>query len=249
MSAYTPPQIASMAGISGRHLRRLLDAGKGPPGASQKPSGRWEIPNSVEARAWCREFRRWSGVKVPATRKKALRLRPPVDSAKVSAESVVAALRAAQDVAQRAFEEMHGQALRVGAILLATPAKGPQWSALLAGLGLSRTEAAALKKMVRRKNPVGRLSHLDARILGAFAGIGEIRAKVGEERRPGRLRLSYAGKLGAAAGAVREFMEARPVEEWTADEIDNFMMSAGPLVDMVGTVRASKGRQRRHGFP
>lgn len=57
-----------MAGISKRHLQRLLNRGGVVPGAEKSPGGHWKILDSKELRAWAENFQKWQGVdRRPAT--------------------------------------------------------------------------------------------------------------------------------------------------------------------------------------
>lgn len=61
MSHISTQKAADLAGISKRHLQRLLNAGGVVPSATRTSGGHWRIENDSSFQNWAKSYKRWDG--------------------------------------------------------------------------------------------------------------------------------------------------------------------------------------------
>ena len=223
------PALASLAGITIRHLQRLMTEGA-VPCVTRSASGRWVIPDSDEVRKWAEGFQRWDGKPVPIrTHKPIAPIKPRVKLPKAKDTlDCVLRHRQAVDEARRAIELADGEARRLGAILSdeARRIRGSAWTAHLAELGLSRSDARRLMNLADLKR--------EAMDMPKLKRLGIVEAGAGHAPRKARAARgdNWVGWVGGAAGSIREMIQFRPLDEWQREEREAVADQLKPLVEL-----------------
>jgi hypothetical protein len=220
------PEIAASAGITVRHLQRLMKAGE-VPGASLTPSGRWVVQDSDELRKWCRNFQRWNGkVPAPAMRRKFPEIKVPQLPIVEDVAQAVKDYQQAVKVARKALEQAQAQAVRLGGSLAekAKVRRGNDWSAFLSESGISPTDANSLMGM--RRLLTGRVT------MPLLKRIGVLDVAKAGGRASGFRAVKWIGWIGSTRAHFDSITRERPLSQWHPEEREAVADQLAPLVEL-----------------
>lgn len=237
--AFTTKQVAAAAGITIRHLQRVLKTGV-VPGSTVTDGGHWRIPDSKELRKWCLDFQRWEGAQpAPAKRRKAPK-KPPVIVATLPqcssvADSAKRTLKAVE-MARRAITTAHAESVRLGLMLWkkSETCKGTSWSAWLAETGLDHREARKLMNLAKMKR-----QRVDHRMLGKL-GIVDSYKSGGGNAKVAKVGSDWVRKASGVVGWFNKTTRDLPVGKWPRHERDAVADQLRPIAEIVAALDRGK---------
>lgn len=223
------PALATLAGITVRHLQRLMQEGA-VPCVTRSASGRWVIPDTDEVRKWAEGFQRWDGKPVAIRTHKPIRPIKPrmkLPKAKNTLDCVLRH-RQAVDEARRAIELADGEARRLGAILSdeARRIRGSAWTNHLAELGLSRSDARRLMNLDALKRE--RIDFPKMKRLG-IVETGESYGTPKDQTKKAGQWIDWTHRIAAHFRGVEK---DQPIRDWHKERREAVADQLKPLVEL-----------------